>query len=218
MRVGERAVYEHVGTVISIFSQDTSGITTRLTKVGSNFNALTGLGIRKSGLTMATCNIIFWSIVVPVSLYGCEVWCLSNESVSELENFQNYTCMRIQRFHLRVPNVSSLYSLGWIQIRKLMFVRSVMVMKDEEVAKVVCVERAKSYNLDEVSDVLAEWSIVHDILSVTSLFGLETEIRNMIDMGYFHKKSVWKRMLWNKAWSLKNINWCIEVNLRSNLD
>ena len=41
------------------------------------------------------------------------------ESVSELENFQNYTCMRIQIFHLRVLNVSS---LGWIQIRKLMFV------------------------------------------------------------------------------------------------
>ena len=123
-RVRERVTYEHVGINVSIFSHDTSGVTARLTKVCRTFNALTALGIRKCGLTMPTCNIIFWSIVVPVALYGCEVWHL-NDSLRELEEFQTYTCKRIQRFHPRVQNASSLYSLGWmrleryIQIKKL---------------------------------------------------------------------------------------------------
>ena len=67
--VRERTAYEHVGINVSISPHDTSGITGRLTKARRTFNALTGHGIRKNGPTMASCNIIYWSIVVPVALY-----------------------------------------------------------------------------------------------------------------------------------------------------
>ena len=135
---------------------------------------------------MATCYIIFWSIVVPVALYGCEVWHL-NDSLRELEEFQTYTCKRIQRFHPRVPNASSLYSLGWmrleryIQIKKFMFVRSILTMKDEEVAKTIFVERANCFFLNQDSESMAEWSVIHDILKVANLFGFVTIIRNMVE-------------------------------------
>ena len=216
-------MYEHVGISVCIYPHDTSGITNRLTKARRTFNALTGLGIRRSGPTMATCNIIFWSIIVPVALYGCEVWRLNDDSISELENFQNYTCKKIQRFHPRVPNASSLYSLGWmrleryVQIKKLLFVRSIMAMNDGEVAKVFFVERTKSFYLGE-NNIPGEWSIVHDILTVVSLFGLETEIRNMVERDYSYDKSVWKRIVWEKAWHLEDVFWRIEVNLRTSLD
>ena len=205
-RVCERSTYEHVGINVSIFSPDISGIKARRT-----FNALTGLGIRKSGLTMATCNIVFWSIVIPVALYGCEVWRMNDDSISELENFQNYTCKKIQRFHPRVPNASSLYSMGWmrleryIQIKKLLFLRSIMVMENEEVARIIFVERAKRYFLDRSEDnVSSEWSVVRDLLNVANLFDLETEVRNMVERDNFYEKRVWKMLVWDKAWSLED--------------
>ena len=224
-RVRERVTYEHVGINVSIFSDDTSDVTARLAKARRTFNALTGLGIRKCGLTMATCNIIFWSIVVTVALYGCEVWRLNDGSVRELEEFQTYTCKRIQRFHPRVPNTSSLYSSGWmrleryIQIKKLMFVRSILIMKDEEVVKSIFAERAKSFFRNEDSDAMAEWSVVHhDILSIANIFGFLAIIRNMVELGYYYEKSVWKKMVWEKAWSLEDTYWRIEINLKRNLD
>ena len=80
-RVNERAVYEQVGINVSIYPQDISGVIDRLVKARRTFNALTGLGIRRNGLTMETCNIAFWSIVVPVALYGCELWRLNDASI-----------------------------------------------------------------------------------------------------------------------------------------
>ena len=95
-RVGVRAVYEHVGISVGIYSHDTSGITNCLTK--------------------ATCNNIFWSILVPVAIYGCELWHLNDDGISELESFQNYTCRIF--FYPRVPNASNLYSLGKMRLER----------------------------------------------------------------------------------------------------
>ena len=174
---------------------------------------------------MATCNIVFWSIVIPVALYGCEVWRMNDDSITELENFQNYTCKKIQRFYPRVPNASSLYSMGWmrlewyVQIKKLLFIRSIMVMDNKEVARIIFVERARRYFLDRSEEnVSSEWSIVRDLLTVAQLFDLENEVRNMVDRDNIYEKSVWKRLVWERAWSLEDTFWNIEVQLKRNLD
>ena len=70
--VKESNFYDHVGIRPSVDQFDISGIEDRLEKARKTLNASTGLGIRKSGLTMATCNIIFWSMVVPSATYGSE--------------------------------------------------------------------------------------------------------------------------------------------------
>ena len=128
-RVKERTNYDHVGVNVSIFSGDECGIRERLSKARRSLNVLTGLGIRRCGITVATCRILFWSIVVPIALYGCELWFMSDEHSRLLEFFQDYASKKIQRFHPRVPNACSRHSLGWIclgrlvQVRKLLFTR-----------------------------------------------------------------------------------------------
>ena len=52
-RVKERVFYDHVGIRNSIFYDDTSGIEERISKGRKAFNSLTGIGIRKGGITMA---------------------------------------------------------------------------------------------------------------------------------------------------------------------
>ena len=124
----ELFIYDHVGIRTSVDAHDVFGIGKRLSKARKTLNAATGLGIRRNGLTIATCNIIFWSLVVPTTLYGCETWQLNDRSLAMLEVFQLYAAQMIQRFFAGVPNVCCLYALGWmrlerfIQVKKLLFV------------------------------------------------------------------------------------------------
>ena len=93
-KVGVKANYDHVGVNVSIVSGDNLVISERISKSQRTLNDLTDHGIRRCGFTMATCNIIFWSVVVPVVLYGCDLWLLTGEHVQLLESFQNYACKK----------------------------------------------------------------------------------------------------------------------------
>ena len=62
--------YDHVGIRAHIFQDNTSGIEECSPKAKRSLNAVSGLGIRRNGLNMLTCSVIFWSIVVPVALYS----------------------------------------------------------------------------------------------------------------------------------------------------
>ena len=223
-RVSERTDYDHVGNNVSIFYNDTGGIRERISKARRTFNALTGMGIRKCGLTMATCNLVFWSVVVPVALYGCELWRLNEESFKLLESFQNYACKRIQRFHPRAPNACGLYSLGWvrleryIQVKKMLFIRSILTMEEGSVAKTIFSERVKQLNQAGTPLKDEEYSIVSNLMNVVSVFNLSREVLNMIERGHVYEKATWKKIIWDRAWSLEDTFWRVECNLQRNLD
>ena len=37
---------------------------------------------------MKSCSILFWSIIVPIVTYGCEVWVMSCEEIELVRKFQ----------------------------------------------------------------------------------------------------------------------------------
>ena len=73
-KVAEKINYDHVGIRARIFDDDVSGIEERLSKAKCTLNMISGVGVRKKGLTLATCNVMFWTIIVPSALYGSEIW------------------------------------------------------------------------------------------------------------------------------------------------
>ena len=224
-RVKERCFYDHVGIRNTIFESDISGIEERISKGRRAFNAVTGIGIRKGGLTMSTCNMIIWTIVVPTTIYGCEMWIIDDSSLSLLENFQNHVGKKIQRLHPKCPNICSFYGLGWmrleriIQIKKIMFVRSVMVMMDDALPKILFCQRAQVYFLNqEYAKVNPHRSNVFDLLNVCDIFGFLDDIKRMIEKNHFYPKTMWKEKTWKRAWELEDVYWRIERLLHRNLD
>ena len=223
-KVRERTNYDHVGVNVSILSGDDTGIRERLSKARRSLNALTGLGIRRCGLTVATCNVLFWAIVVPIALYGCELWSMAEEQYRLLESFQNYVCKKIQRFHPRVPNACSMHSLGWInlsrlvQVKKLLFVRSILAMDHEDVIRVIFIERYRAIKRHVCPDGNYAESIVFNLLDVVNIFKLNEEVDNMVERDHLYQKSTWKKIVWDRAWSLEDMFWKVEYMLQKSLD
>ena len=174
---------------------------------------------------MNTCNTVFWSVVVPTVIYGCELWLLNDKSLDLLEVFQNYVGKRIQRLHPRCPNVCSFYSLGWmrlerlIQIRKISFVRSIMVLPDDAVPKIIFCKRARVYFLNRrILDENPSQSNTFDLLKTCEIFGLIENVKNMVENGHFYPKAMWKNIIWKRGWELENTYWSIERCLHKSLD
>ena len=211
-KVLEREHYDHVGIRAVISDDDISGIEERLSKARRTFNAVAGIGIRSSSLTMATCNVIFWTIVVPATLYGSELWILNAKSTALIEAFQIYACKRIQRLYSRVPNAPVLFSLGWmrleryIQVKKMLFIRSVMTLDDQTLSRKVFCERARVFFQNpNLANLETNHSVVLDLLEVASIFNMYEDVRDMVDRDRFFSKNAWKTRVWARAWELENV-------------
>ena len=142
-KVKEKERYEHLGVMTTCDEADSSKVSDRLCKARKVLNVAIGIGVKKKGLNMSTCNIIFWNIVVPTALFGCEVWCLTTNDIIDIENFQTYAGKRLQRLYIHTPNICGFMALGWMHlevlmlIRKVIFIRTILLMDDNEVVKKV---------------------------------------------------------------------------------
>ena len=166
---------------------------------------------------MATCNIIFWAVVVPTTLYGCELWIMDDFCLNMIEDFQNYIGKRMQRFHPKIPSTCSFYGLGWmrleriIQLKKLMFILTIMKMDDGDLPKRIFCERAKFYFLNmHIGAENNYQSAVFDLLNVSLVFGLLEKVKDMVLNRHIYGKNVWKEWVWKKGWSLEDLYWKIE--------
>ena len=140
-RVPERSNYDHVGVKSMIFNDDASQVSEKIAKARRALNATAGLGIRKNGLTMKTCNIIYWSVIIPILTFGSEIWHISATDYDALIDFQIYTGRRLQRFPARSPRSSSFYGLGWVRvttfimIKQMLFIMTILRLKEDNVIR-----------------------------------------------------------------------------------
>ena len=168
---------------------------------------------------------MFWTIVVPAVLYGSEIWLLNDKNLTLIESFQYYACKRFQRFYDKVPNAPALYALGWmrleryIHVKKLSFIRSILAHNYPTISKRVFCERARVIFRNPLDhNVDPEYSIVLDLLNVATLFGMYQIVRNIVERDHLYDKHTWKRMIWEKAWSLEDAFWQVECRIHKSLD
>ena len=61
-------------------------------------------------------------------------------------------------------------------------------------------------------------SIVLNLLDVVNISKLDEEVDNMVERDHLYQKSTWKKMVWERAWSLEDMFWKVEYMLHKSLD
>ena len=178
-RVFEKHSYDHVGIKSCIGDSFLERTVEKVKKGRRAFFPSLSLGIKRKGLNMNTCNLLFWSVIVPITIFGSELWVLQDSDLHELDLFQRQVGRRIQRFHKCTPIHTSIRGLGWMRLeiviyaRKVMFLRTILCMGDDSIYRRVLMERLRQFLVDPVAASRnAYFSPLYDILRVTVMFGM----------------------------------------------
>ena len=199
---------------MSIFNDSSARFEEKISKGRKTLNASTGLGIRKNGLNMSTCNLIFWQVVVPTVTFGSEVWICSEKDEELLLNFQRYAGRKVQRFPQRSPNASSFYGLGWLKltsylkVKKLLFILSIIRMHPENMLRIVLKTRLCEFdtNIEECRN-NRHRSPIFDILEVALIFGLYKVVKDMVlGRAPVVSEGSWSKLVWERVWVLEDTN------------
>ena len=207
-KVPEKKEYDHVGVRNCLFQNYMPRTEDRISR---GINAVSSIGVRKKGINMATCSILYWSIIVPIVTYGSELWVMSSGKICELRKFQCYIGRRCQRFPKRTPNYSAYIPLGWmsidrvIQVKKLLFLRTILVMKDHDVCKRILRARANDFSNNVERGRRSENSSpIYEIMSTSIQAGLYDIRMRMINNGCYLSKFEWKKLVWEKIWLMED--------------
>ena len=218
-------INDHLGVRAYIFEDDISGLDNRLSKGLHALNAISGLGIRRNGLTIYACCVVFWSIVIPIAKFGADVWPFNDKSLSMLESFQTFVGKRIQRFYPKSPNLCTYFTLRWIrihrfiEIKKLLFIHLNLSRDVDVMVKVVFMNHAKFFFSNTKNcEGNEHGSIVYDLLNTVILFGFSEEVKNMVYRGHLYNRAHCRERIWKRAWKLEDVYWCIEARCHKSLE
>ena len=210
-KVKEPVEYDHVGVKNCLFNDFKPRLEDRLSRGRRSFNAILSSGIKKKGLNMSVISALYWSIVVPVVIYGSEIWNLKGEDIESLRKFQRYVGRKCQRFPQRSAILSAYLPLGWISlekvvyVKKLLFFRSICQMEDIATCKKVLTVQANKYNTNRAHCMINECnSPMWEIFNVAQRLDLLEVCLNMILNGHFYSKKGWNRMVWEKVWNIED--------------
>ena len=98
-REKERLYYDHVGVKTCVKGDTFVRTEEKVSKARKCLNMLTLIGIKRGGINIKTCNVIYWSVVLPTLCFGCEIWFIKQKDIDILLAFQRYAARRVQRLH-----------------------------------------------------------------------------------------------------------------------
>ena len=153
------------------------------------------MGIKKRGLILSTCSIIFWPLIVPITLFGSELWVLSVQDLHDIDSFQRQIGRQIQRFHNRSPPHTCIRSPGWMRLEtfiyanKVLFLRTILCMNDDTVHNRLLAQRLRRFLEDRDKASLIEWySPLYNIFKVTVMFGMKDMTLHMMNGTHYYSK------------------------------
>ena len=154
--IKETNSYDHLGLKNNSLKQYKEHITEKISKGRKTLNAASGIGLKPGGLTMKACGMVFWSMVVPVVTFACELWIINDADVRLLDDFQTYAGRRIQLFKQCSPRATSFVGLGWIRleifvyVKKLLSIRTIAMLTDDSIYKCVFLHRYLDFDQNRV--------------------------------------------------------------------
>jgi len=167
-----------------------------LAKAKNAFYAISGMGVRPQGLNQLTATNIYKSIVMPVALYGSELWNnMTNTDMTNLNRLQHFMVKVIQGFHTRTrsdmcESMLGLYRLSAeVDKRKLLFLHRLLSLPNQTVSKQIFVVKYLSFLNDRGS---VKLGFIPDISNIALKYGLQSILNIYVNTNILPTKREWK--------------------------
>ena len=212
--IKERKSYDHVGYKACIDVNSTERVEDKTSKGRRALFAASSIGIKKGGINMMSANIVIWSMIIPIVTYAAELWILNQKEIEKLDEFQRFAGRRIQRFHKRSPKETSFAGLGWLRLenfiyaKKMIFIRTLTIMKDDCIYKQVLILRTNEFCKDIEGNIINRHnSPIYDLLRIAMVYGIFDIVINMILRNNYYSKKEWSGLVWKRAWEIEDEDW-----------
>ena len=201
-KINEQTEYDHVGVKNCLFGNFKPCIDDRISRGRKALNSILSAGIRAKGLNMAVITSLFWTIIVPVTTYGGELWVMRGEEIESICKFQRYSGRKCQRFNARSPNHSAYCPLGWISMEKIvctkkhMFFRNICMSKETDTCRRILGSHTIEFQTNPAMCKINENdSPFFEILKVAERAGILDNCFNMVLNNHFYEKTTWRKMV-----------------------
>ena len=213
-QVKERNVYDHVGLKNCSKGDSTERTIEKVCKGRKALNASSGLGLKKGGLSIKACSILYWAMIVPIVTFASELWVMKDDDLRLLEEFQRYSGRRLQRFPPGTPNETSYVGLGWVRleiyvyVKKMLFIRTITVLDDASIYRKVFNQRVTIFKNDiKKGCININDSPIFDIMRIAILMNLFDKVMNMLNRTVEYGKKEWSKVVWESAWAIEEQDW-----------
>ena len=143
---------------------------------------------------------MYKKIIIPIALYGCELWTnMTGLELNTVNRLQHYIVKKIQGFTQRTRTDISESMLGLhklstvIEIRKLAFLHKILSLDATSTTQNIFIRRYIMFVMNEVP---AQNGFVPDICKILSKYGLHTFINKvLISHSNLPSKQEWKKQI-----------------------
>ena len=111
--IQERDSYHHLGVLRSVSPSSNTRTSERCSSCRSAFYSLNALGTRAGCLHPLTSLRLYKAYCIPILLYGCELWSLTQSELTLLERTQENLAHHL--WHAHPLQVNSPPTISWIQ-------------------------------------------------------------------------------------------------------
>ena len=214
----------HLGVPLSSKHRLSGALEAKISKGRRSVRAMCGFNSSQSIPMPTVLGRLYWSVIVPSLLFGCEVTVMLDGDRDKLDVFHRSVARRIQGLSEKTPNVMCMTQLGWlslsatIDIKCLMFLRTLFMGATPSICHSISISRLTQipYGLVNMTSI----SPMVQLYSVCAKYGLLNHVNYWLDGGRVISKHSWKEIVY-KPCILGNIHYrnafvfCIQVVIYS---
>jgi hypothetical protein len=194
-RIEEKDSYTHLGINLGTSLDSHLCLEDSKHKLRNTFFSIVGCGLTDQGINPYTISRLYESIVLPRSLFGCELWNdVGPSELSALEIAQNKCIKHMQGISKMTRSVVALSMIGCnsieskIEYKKLNFLGQLCRLNVGSIPKTVFNDRLIRY----MDKPYKKRGFFPDIYKILCKFSLIHHLENYVNNGTFPSKFKWK--------------------------
>lgn len=197
--ITEDIQYTHLGIICNKYCSLNDNIHSASIKLRGTLLNISNSGVGSGNLNIFSLTKLYRTVVLPTSLYGCELWSyLTSANILEIERAHRFCIKYIQRLPLFTNNQASLSCLGLVPIeteinyKKLQFLGQLVRLPCQYLSKRIFINRLVRYKSCIERQSLG---FIPDVLGLLRKYDLMHYVDIFLETAYFPSKYQWKYIL-----------------------